>query len=336
MHAEELVDQRLQAPRHHDHAFQAVGRFGGFDDGNLSQVARGLRRLCGVDLLLALVLAQRAQRRHLQAVVAQSNKEAGRQRLHALGLEAETGNDIQNGVSELKLPRFKEAATPRPTTIFRSCPNVQASAGAAWDTGARAFGVKCRALYDWGDDPTVNAPCPIRISRCHEAPEEFRQVAPGTQVVPNPRPTRAGADRVATCPAPPIRARAGVRAGEHRLGGVLLRVPRQQSGVEIHLLRGHSWVAARRQLLRLPRLRDQRTGDLQARRIHARETDKKARCQVGIRAWLPTRVFRAVSAQRRYTYRPFPRRHGLPRRASALGGRVVRCCTGLAPARRPL
>ncbi|CPN07178.1 Uncharacterised protein [Bordetella pertussis] len=75
-------DQRLQPRRRYDNTFQPVGRLGGLHHRDLAQALKGFGRLCGVELLLTLVLAQCAQRGDLSAIEAKRGKVLGCERVH--------------------------------------------------------------------------------------------------------------------------------------------------------------------------------------------------------------------------------------------------------------
>ena len=61
------------------HTFQAIGRLSGLHHCHLPQVAQNLRRLGDVELLLATVLAQSAQRCRLPGIKAQLDEVVGQE-----------------------------------------------------------------------------------------------------------------------------------------------------------------------------------------------------------------------------------------------------------------
>ena len=145
--------------------------------------------------------------------------------------------------------------------------------------------------------PIAGVPKEFGHGAINESAACARPSRQGTEALARPGARRSVAGGLATRLAPPVRPRAGLRAGEPERRAVLLRVSRQQSGFEVQLPRGDSRLGAGRQFLLVPGLCHQRAGHLQAPRIHARPAAEEAWRQGGVRARLPAGLFRALPAQ---------------------------------------
>ena len=191
---------------------------------------------------------------------------------------------------------------------------------------SRWIGVACEASAARNGMPFDESQSPKLKGR--------NQAKRAAQTLAHPSAGKSFARGLATRPAPAIRPRAKLRSRKSDQRAVFFGVQDHQSGFEIQLPGGDSRARAGGQFLLVPGLCHQRIGHLQAYRIHARPVGEEARREDGVRARLPSRVFRTLSAQRRPAQPAFSRRNGLPS-GIATGRRwPVRRRTGRQVARR--
>ena len=143
--------------------------------------------------------------------------------------------------------------------------------------------------------------------------QNFRlQAEQGSQALAPSCAGRAIPGGVATGVTAPVRPRAGFWTRKSRRRPLFLRVPGYQSRIQIELSRRDPRPGTRRELLFLPRLRHQRTGDLQAHRIYASGAGEETRREEGVRKRLSPGFLRILSAQRWQAPGAFPGWIGLP------------------------
>src|SRR5438874_7704047 len=116
---------------------------------------------------------------------------------------------------------------------------------------ARKLRKRCNPSWATGltsrEKPILNG---IYLDEIQAPKPEFRdQAQQGTQALAHPRTRRSIAGGLAAGFAPPVRSRAGLRAGKSDQRTVLLRVSGQQSCFEVELSGGDSGLGAGRQFL---------------------------------------------------------------------------------------